>query len=351
MMDSGLLSSAPAFVRGWDECQKALSGPDLVSDPCLAGVAQEPANNLLLTDGDLHRTLRRLVKPYLTYPRLNRVEEELEERSDAIVRSLPGKSDIDLIADLAEPLVLTGIMSAMEIPDDHRQKLSEFARRMLGALEPDLPQDARRVVQRAALGAMTVFGRDATAGKAAGLHAALETAAMDGLIPVQLARSTPVVVLHGGYENPLNQLGCIISWAVASPAEFRAAARTNPALITEETIRMFSPVRLVARWMNSDAESSDPALKRGTFVWVDLDSANHDNRQFRAAGELDVSQRRRHLGFGHGPHTCPGSILARLQGRVLIRSLLALPHEFFREFSTEWRNGVVARGPMKITRR
>jgi cytochrome P450 len=346
-----LLSSAPAFVRGWAECRNALSGPELVSDPCLAGVAHEPANNLLLLDGDMHRTVRRLVMPYLTRPLLNWVEEELEETCDALVRSLPGKSDIDLIADLVEPLVLAGIMSAMEIPDDRRQKLCEFARGMLGMLEPKLPPDARRLTRMAALGAMGVFCRDAAAGEAVGLHATLEAAAKDGLIPVNLARSTPVVVLHGGYENPLNQLGCVISWAAANPAEFYAAAEADPALVFEEIVRMFSPVRRVARWVKSDGEFGDPPLNRGDFVWVDLESANHDDGQFRADSQLDVSLRRRHLGFGHGPHACPGSTLARLQGWVLIKSLLALPHESFREFSTEWRDGFVARGPMRIARR
>jgi cytochrome P450 len=347
-MDFGLLSPASRFVRGWAECQKALSGSELVSDPFVVGAAKEPTNNLVLLDGDLHRTVRRLLMPYLTYPRLSRVEEELEETSDVLARSLPGKSDIDLIADLAEPLVLAGIMSAMEIPDDRRQKLSKFARGMLGLLEPELPPDRRRAAHLAALEAMALFQVDAATGNAAGLHATLEEAAKDGLIPVPLAVSTPVVVLHGGYENPLNQLGCVISWAVANPGELHAAAGTDPALLVEEIIRMFSPVRLVARWMKSDAAFGDPPLKRGDFVWVDLHSANHDDRQFCAPGELDISRRRRHLGFGHGPHACPGSTLARLLGQVLIRSLLALPPELFRELSTEWRDGVVARGPMKI---
>jgi len=349
-MDNGLQSSANVFVRGWAECQKALSGSEFVSDPFLVGAANEPTNNLLLLDGDLHRTIRRLVMPYLMRPRLNRVEEELEKTCDVLVRSLRGKADVDLIADLAEPLVLAGIMSAMEIPDDRRQRLGEFARGMLGMLEPDLPPDTRRLVQQAALGAMVVFGRDAAVGKTFGIHATLEAAARDGIIPVQLARSTPVVILHGGYENPLNLLGCVISWAVAHPAEFRAAAGADASMIFEEITRTFSPVRLVARWPKATGGSADAPLRRGDFVWVDLESANHDERQFRAARELDVSHPRRHLGFGYGPHACPGSTLARLQGRALIRSLLMLPLELLHDFTTEWRDGIVAHGPMKVTR-
>lgn len=349
------LSTASDSVRGWTECRQALSGPDLVSDPYLAGRAPQRGNNLLLMDGDLHRTLRRLLTPYLMYPRLARVEAELAQASASLVRALPGKPDVDLVADLAEPLVLLGIMSTMEVPAARRQKLVALTRGMLGLLEPDLPPAARRRAASSALRATLVFEHDAAAGDAAGLHAALEAAARDLLIPAKLARSTPVVMLHGGYENPLNQLGCLIAWAVAHPAEFRQAAAVDPDLLFDEITRTSCPVRLVARFARADSSSAGPPRKRGDLVWVDLESANHDERQFPAAAEPDLSQRHRHLGFGYGQHVCPGRTLARLEGRVLIKTLLGLPagflNEFSAEFCTEWREGIVARGPIKIVRR
>jgi cytochrome P450 len=235
----------------------------------------------------------------------------------------------------------------MDVPTDRREQLSTLARRMLGLLEPDLPADERRTAANAALRTTILFERDGSAGTATGFQAMLEDAARDGVIPVRLARSTPVVFLHGGYENPLNQLGCVIAWAVEDPERFRAAAAVAPGVLFEEVLRVFSPVRLAARWTGEDGGE----LRRGTFVWVDLESANHDERRYPGPHELELSGRRSNLGFGHGPHMCPGTGLARLEGLVLVRVLAALPRGLLDGFAVEWREGALARGPARIVRK
>jgi cytochrome P450 len=345
-----LAASDPPLVKGWAQCRRMLSGPELVSDPSRAGVTSAPPSNFLLMDGEPHHTVRRLLISYLTRPRLTRVGELLEHRCQELVRSLTGKPDADLVADLAGPLVLEGIMSVMEVPDARRQELSELTRKMTGLLEPDLPPDARRRATGAALRATMLFERDGAAGNATGLHAVLERAARAGDIPPRLARSTPVVMLHGGYENPLNQLGCLIAWAVADPARFRDLAESAPAALFEEILRVYSPVRRLARWAASDVECDGRRVKRGELVWLDLDSANLDGRQFRAPDEVDPARRAGHLGFGYGRHLCLGAALARLEGQVLIRSLLSIPADLLREFTVEWQDGYVARGPTRIVR-
>lgn len=110
----------PNLVRGWEQCRRMLSGQDLVSDASLAGHPAEPNSNFLLMDGERHHTIRRLVISYLTRARLNSVGERLEDTCRELVRSLSGKSGVDLIADLAEPLVLDGIMSVMGVPAERR---------------------------------------------------------------------------------------------------------------------------------------------------------------------------------------------------------------------------------------
>ncbi|WP_328783186.1 cytochrome P450 [Streptomyces canus] len=347
----GMLSADQTRIGGWEQCRKALSGTELVSDASRAGLAPEPANNLLLMDGDLHKTLRRLVTAHLTRSRLGKAARRLDDVADDCVRSILSTPDPDLVTDLAEPLVLEGIMSVMEIPADRRPRLDDLTRGMLGLLEPDLPPEERRRATNAALRATMLFERDATTGRATGLHAALEQAAGEGTIPVKLARSTPVVVLHGGYENPLNQLGCLIAWAVENHQLFHTAATTAPAVLFEEIMRLYSPVRLVARWAAWDGEHGGCPVRRGGLVWVDLEGANHDPAKFSDADRIDLAKKRGHLGFGHGRHICPGAALARLEGQVLIRALLELPAELLGEFSVEWRDGDVARGPLKIVRK
>jgi cytochrome P450 len=199
--------------------------------------------------------------------------------------------------------------------------------------------------------ATMLFRRDALAGRATGLHGTLEAAADRGEIPRKLARSTPANVLYGGYENPLHQLGCVVAWAIDDPVRFSRVAARAPDLLFEEVLRIYSPLRRVARWASSDLRSTNPPLRPGAFVWVDLESANADPRRFLAPEQVDSGERRPHLGFGHGPHTCLGIALARLEGRVLIKALASVPARTLGDFSIQWREGTVTRGPARIVRR
>jgi cytochrome P450 len=336
--DRGLSLADPEYVRGWAGCRRALAGDELRSDPAAVRPVK-PTHNLLLLDGELHAAGRRLVTGWLDRARVDAVGRELAGLGEELAGTLAGRSDVDLIADLAEPIVLTGILAALEVPADRRGPLAELTARMVGLVEPDLPADVRKRAANAALRATILFERDGTRGTATGFHAMLEAAARAGEIPVRLARSTPVVMLHGGYENPLNQLGCLLAWAVDDPDRFRAAAATAPGVLYEEVLRVYSPVRLVARWAPG-----------GAFTWVDLESANRDPERYADPDRLDLAKRRGHLGFGWGPHMCPGTGLARLEGQVLMRTLLALPPDFLRGHAVEWRDGTLARGPVRIAR-
>ncbi|KPI04864.1 cytochrome P450 [Actinobacteria bacterium OK074] len=344
----------PAYVRGWSACRRLLAGPELVSDAARAGLDREPGNNMLFLDGDLHRDARRLIREYFTRSRLADLAAHLEEYCAALVRDTVGRPGADLVAELAEPLVLEGIMAAMDIPAERRETVGALTRGMLGMLEPDLSPPERRRTANAALRTTLLFERDGTAGRATGFHARLEEAARAGTLPLKLARSTPTVLLHGGYENPLNQLGCLLAWAVTHPAAFREAAERAPDILFEEVMRVHSPVRLLPRWSAADSgevtEGQIP-LRRGQFAWVDLESANHDPDRFPDAHAVDLTRRRGHLGFGHGRHLCPGASLARLEGRVLIAALAAVDPDVLGDFTVTWREGFVARGPLTMTRR
>ena len=338
-------------VRGWAQCREALLGREMVSEPPVPGLGLAVTNNLLFMEGDRHKQLRRIVAPYFTASRVSRIGTHLEDRCQSLVRAAVARPEGDFVADVTRPLALDAIMSVMEIPGTLRERLGAFTQEMVGLLEPGLPPPARRGAVNATVRATLLFERDRLAGNATGLRRALEVAAGERVITEKLARSTPVVVLHGGYENPLNQLGCVTAWAVEQPGEFKRAAAASPGLLFEEVTRVFSPVRRVARWAVGNGGGEDAMLEPRMPVWIDLESANHDGKQFAAGDEIDLSKRQQHLGFGYGRHACPGAVLARLEGQALIGALSEVPDDVLHEFAVEWRDGFVARGPASISRR
>lgn len=331
---------APA-VRGWEACRRALTDPRLTSDPFEVGLLPERSNNMLLIDGPEHAAVRRLVAAALAPSRLGVLAPALQARCDDLVAEALGRDGVDLMAAVVEPLVLHAVFEVVGVPDDLRDRLAVLVRAMLGLLDPDAAGAGHRRAVNAALRATMLFERQGRSGRAAGLHRQLEAAAADGAIPVKLARSTPVVVLHGGYENPRNQLGCLLAWAASDPGAAAAAGAGT----FDDVMRSYAPMRAVARWARADTRCSGGWAQRGDVVWVDLESAGLDAPPTAVA----PPGRPPHLGFGFGRHACPGAALARLQGEVVLAALRRVPPGWLRALHVDWEASTVARGPRQVT--
>ena len=65
-------------------------------------------------------------------------------------------------------------------------------------------------------------------------------------------------------------------------------------------------------------------IEVGDRVLFSVASADRDAAQFEAADEfrLDRARPRDHVGFGAGPHICPGAFLARLETRVSLEEFM-----------------------------
>ena len=103
--------------------------------------------------------------------------------------------------------------------------------------------------------------------------------------------------------------------------------RDDPRLIdtaTEELMRYvpslhIGPIRVALE----DVELAGQPIKAGDVVTVSLAAVNRDPLRFTDPDRLDItSPASGQLAFGHGPHQCIGSELARLEMRVAYSSLL-----------------------------
>ncbi len=68
-------------------------------------------------------------------------------------------------------------------------------------------------------------------------------------------------------------------------------------------------------------------MPAGAVVLIVLGDAGRDPARFTAPGRFDIRRTgtgdRGHLAFGHGVHYCLGAPLARLEGRIVFRTLLS----------------------------
>jgi cytochrome P450 len=87
-----------------------------------------------------------------------------------------------------------------------------------------------------------------------------------------------------------------------------------------------------------------------------LDSANRDEAVFPEPYRFDIRRRPNpYLSFGHGIHNCIGRMLALLEARVMVRTLIARFDSVSIAGPLEWSASSIAKGvkrmPVQVRRR
>jgi cytochrome P450 len=79
----------------------------------------------------------------------------------------------------------------------------------------------------------------------------------------------------------------------------------------------------VARYVTRDVEIHGKTVPAGSAMLCLVASANRDEQRFPDGSRFDVHrQGAPHITFGRGIHSCIGSALARIEGRVALDELL-----------------------------
>jgi hypothetical protein len=106
-----------------------------------------------------------------------------------------------------------------------------------------------------------------------------------------------------------------------------ARLRAEPELVeaaVEEMLRYDCPITETARIPRADDSVNGCPVSAGQTLTASLAAANHDPAAFPDPHRFDIARANNtHLAFGSGIHVCLGAPLARLEGQIAIRELLA----------------------------
>jgi cytochrome P450 len=143
----------------------------------------------------------------------------------------------------------------------------------------------------------------------------------------RMVRTQTMFLIIAGNETTRNLIGnCVYHLAADLPLqeEVRRDPELVPALI-EETLRFDAPVQMLARTCNDPIALAGLRVDAGERVVFHLAAANRDPACFEDPDAFRLGRRngRDHVGFGAGPHVCPGAYLARMETRVVLETLLA----------------------------
>ena len=157
-----------------------------------------------------------------------------------------------------------------------------------------------------------------------------------------------VLLLNAGHETTTNLIGNG-AWALLRHRDQMLRLREDPSLAPtaiEELLRFDGPVQFTSRLLKEDMTVGGKSLKAGQLALLLLGAANRDPAQFADPDRLDVSRAdNKHVAFGLGPHFCLGAPLARLEGRIVLQTLLRrLPGLRLAGAEPEYRDNFNLRG-------
>ena len=142
--------------------------------------------------------------------------------------------------------------------------------------------------------------------------------------PVEVARIASNL-FAAGQETTVRLIGTVLK-RIAEEPQTQASLRADRSLIPrfiEEALRTEGPIKGEFRLCLKTTELGGVKIPAGTPVMLVNGAANRDPRQFECPAQfrVDRANTRRHLGFGHGVHTCPGAPLARSEARITVERL------------------------------
>ncbi|WP_198664490.1 cytochrome P450 [Jiangella endophytica] len=133
-----------------------------------------------------------------------------------------------------------------------------------------------------------------------------------------------IVMIFAGHETTTNLLANGMVAFGRSPDQWRLL-RADPGLArtaTEELLRYDGPIGAQGRWATTSFEWDGQLIRENDRVMLVQWAANRDPRGFDQPDRFDITRKRnRHLGFGHGIHTCLGSPLARVEVQEALKHL------------------------------
>jgi hypothetical protein len=323
----------------------------------LGPIARVMVRQMLFLDPPEHTRVRGLAAAAFTPRQVETLRHRIQEIADQLVDEIVPRGEMDLMAHIANPLPAIVTAEMFGMPSEDHTMLKEWSQdfaEMLGNFQHNPGRTAKVL---ASVEAMTSYFAEAVRRQSTqpteGLINALATAEVAGdRLTEEEVVANLIVTMVGGQETTTNLIGNGVLTLLRHPEQMqrlREDLAVMPAAV-EELLRYESPSQHTARLAQADLQLGGKQIKQRDAVIAVMGAANRDPERFPDPDRLDLGrQDNRHMAFAWASHFCFGAPLARLEGQIVLTTLLLrLPEMHLKVPQVTWRANLGLRGLTRL---
>ena len=301
--------------------------------PALNGVTEGVFANwwnrsILVTEGDDHWRLRKLVNPAFSPKVVKALMPEFERIANDLADGFIDRGSCDFMAEFADPYAARVLCLLLGLPEREAPFILRTSATMglaLGVNFPNLVSEIEAATVELGDYISEVLTKRETDPGEDILSIMVQAREEGDRLSHEELWNLALMLAFAGVDTTRNQLGLGMSMFAAHPAQWQALA-ADPSLdmaAATEVMRMRPTITWVSREAIEDFEYGGITIPKGTVLHLYSESAGTDPQVMGDAG-FDISAKRaRNFGFGGGVHHCLGNLVARNDMAVAYRVLSA----------------------------
>jgi cholest-4-en-3-one 26-monooxygenase len=279
---------------------------------------------LLNMDAPQHTRLRKIISRGFTPRAIGRLEEELAQRAQNIVKAAAAEGGGDFVEQVSCELPLQAIAGLLGVPQEDRDKLFRWSNEMTAGEDPEYadvdPAQSSMELIMYAMAMADERGKNPTDD----IVTTLVQADIDGEKLSDDEFGFFVIMLAvAGNETTRNSITHGMIAMANHPDQWELYKRERPSTAADEIIRWATPVSAFQRTALEDTELAGVQIKKGQRLVMSYRSANFDEDVFEDPHTFNVLRDPNpHVGFGGtGAHFCIGANLARMTINLIFNAV------------------------------
>ncbi len=339
--------------------------------------SSEAAGNIIPADPDFHRTnreamgfdalptntdppkhleVRRLFARHFAGPAVARLQPKTQAVIDEILRELQetGSEECNFVLEVAAHLPARLICEILGVPREDWPVITQYANSFASFADPELqlgdtPADTFQMAMTFLFKYMAELVEKRRLDPRDDFASIVAAAEWRGeALPQRDAAWWAFSILAAGFETSRNVIAGGLLALINHPDQWDLLKQDRSLMnrAVDEMVRWTTPATAILRVATRDSVVGGQQIKAGEWLTCWLDSANRDEDVFDDPWIFDVAKRHpANFAFGFGEHNCIGRMLAMLETRLLIETLLDRADRVELTGPVSYISSTIAKGP------